>query len=83
MQDSSEWIEAQRSVQRKQGFRAHATAYLVANSAMIAGWATTGGRFWPVWPLMGWGAGLIAHYTSAYRRAIPARSIERELQRRR
>ena len=81
MKDSEERVEAERSAWRKQGFRAHALAYVVANSAMIAGWATSGGRFWPLWPLTGWGAGLLAHYASAYRRTVPERRIERELQR--
>jgi hypothetical protein len=80
---NEDWLEAERAVRRKQGFRAHLTAYVFANSAMIGGWASGGGRFWPVWPLTGWGAGLLAHYTSAYRRPISARQIERELERRR
>ena len=48
MKGSETWIDAERSVRRKQGFRAHALAYVTANSAMIAGWATSGGRFWPL-----------------------------------
>ena len=48
MKNSQTWVEAERSVRRKQGFRAHALAYAMANSAMIAGWATSGGRFWPL-----------------------------------
>jgi len=81
MKNSEAWIEAERNARRKQGVRAHALAYLTANSAMIASWATTGGRFWPLWPLTGWGAGLLAHYSSAYRRTVPERRIERELER--
>jgi hypothetical protein len=81
MNSTENLIEAERSVRRKQGFRAHALAYVIANWAMIAGWAASGGRFWPLWPLTGWGAGLLAHYTSAYRRAVPERRIERELER--
>ena len=82
MKQNEAWIEAERSVRRKQGFRAHALAHMVANSAMIAGWATSGGRFWPMWPLLGWGSGLAAHGWSVYRRGpVPARRIERELAR--
>ena len=74
--------QAEQRVRRKQGFQAHAFAYLLANTAMIAGWATSGGRFWPMWPLLGWGSGLAAHGWSVYRRgAVPARRIERELAR--
>ena len=82
MTDDEAWAEAERQVRRKQGFRAHALAYLLANTAMIAGWATSGGRFWPMWPLMGWGSGLAAHGWSAYRGGtVPERRIARELAR--
>jgi len=81
MREREAWIEAERAVRRKQGFRAHVMAYALANSAMVASWSTTGGRFWPLWPLTGWGAGLLAHGSSAYRRTVPRRRIERELDR--
>jgi 2TM domain len=82
MRNDQARAQAERRVRRKQGFRTHALAYALANSAMIAGWATTGGRFWPLWPLTGWGAGLLAHFSSAYRRnPVPERQIERELER--
>ena len=82
MKGDEAWAEAERRVRRKQGFGAHALAYLLANTAMIAGWAAGGGRFWPMWPLLGWGSGLAAHGWSVYRRgAVPARRIERELAR--
>jgi hypothetical protein len=49
---------------------------------MIAGWASSGGRFWPMWPLIGWGTGLLAHFWSTYRRGpVPLRRIEAELKR--
>ena len=34
--------------------------FLAVNLLLIAIWAVTGaGYFWPVWPLLGWGAGLL------------------------
>jgi hypothetical protein len=33
--------------------------YLVINAMLIVIWAVTGaGYFWPIWPMLGWGAGL-------------------------
>jgi len=33
--------------------------YLVINAMLIVIWALTGaGYFWPIWPILGWGAGL-------------------------
>ena len=49
------------------GHRAHVRAYLVFCAAMVVLWAVTGlGYFWPVWPIMGWGIGVVSH-TAAYR----------------
>ena len=42
--------------------RQHAASYVVVNLMLIGIWAATGaGYFWPVWPLLGWGAGLALH----------------------
>jgi hypothetical protein len=35
--------------------------FLAVNLVLIAVWAATGaGYFWPIWPLLGWGLGLMA-----------------------
>ena len=35
-------------------------AFLAVNLVLIVIWAATGaGYFWPIWPLLGWGLGLI------------------------
>jgi hypothetical protein len=43
------------------GLRHHFTAFAAVNLLLIGVWATTGGCFWPIWPLMGWGIGLGLH----------------------
>jgi hypothetical protein len=36
---------------------------------LIAIWALSGfGYFWVIWPMMGWGIGLVAHASCARRR---------------
>jgi class 3 adenylate cyclase len=44
-------------------FHIHLTVYIVVNLALVLIWAVTGaGYFWPIWPLIGWGIGVGAHY---------------------
>ncbi|MGV1007675.1 MAG: 2TM domain-containing protein [Dermatophilaceae bacterium] len=53
---------ALKSLKAKQDFRAHLTSYLVVNGFLVALWAVTGrGYFWPIWPILGWGIGLLFH----------------------
>ena len=41
---------------------AHAVRYLAVMALLVAVWALTGaGYFWPVWPMLGWGIGLLSH----------------------
>lgn len=44
--------------------RAHAVVYTAINSMLVAIWAATGaslGSFWPIWPIITWGAALGIH----------------------
>jgi 2TM domain-containing protein len=52
---------------QRKGFRIHATVFVVVQIMIFAIWALqwqTGGTGYPwfVYPLLGWGAGLAAHY---------------------
>ncbi len=41
--------------------RDHLRAYVAVNLLLVAIWALTGaGYFWPIWPILGWGIGVIA-----------------------
>jgi hypothetical protein len=59
-----------RAVQRlrKQAdFRTHIVVYLATNALLVAIWWVTGAAFfWPVFPIFGWGIGLVAHAWDAY-----------------
>jgi hypothetical protein len=49
-------------------FRAHLIVYIVTNAALWTIWFFTGrGYIWPVWPMVGWGIGLVFHYMFEYR----------------
>jgi 2TM domain len=55
-------------LKKKSEFRAHLFVYVVVNAALVAIWAMTGANFfWPVFPMLGWGIGLIFHAWDTYR----------------
>jgi hypothetical protein len=57
-------------------FRAHLVVYFVTNAALWIIWFLTGqGYVWPVWPMAGWGIGVIFHYLFDYR---PSRLLSEE-----
>ena len=49
-------------------FRAHLLVYCVMNVMFWAIWLVTGrGYPWPVWPMAGWGIGVLFQYLFDYR----------------
>ena len=57
---------AARAAAARRGVRIHLAAYLAASLLMIGIWlavAVTAGAwyFWPVWPIMGMGIGVVSH----------------------
>ena len=67
-------------------FGEHLRVFVAIQVLLLAIWAVTGaGYFWPVWPFMGWGIGLVLHgvcdagkersWASASRRAPRRRAI--------
>ena len=72
-----------RRIKGKREFWGHLAVYLVVNAGLIVIWAmTSGGYFWPVWPILGWGIGVAAHAASVYAgpSEISEAQIDRELQ---
>ena len=53
---------ARKRVEEKKGFISHLVVYIVVNIGLILIWAfTSRGYPWFIWPLGGWGIGLIFH----------------------
>jgi hypothetical protein len=51
-------------------FRSHLFVYCIVIGALWIIWFFTGSRYiWPVWPMVGWGIGLVFHYVFEYRSA--------------
>lgn len=46
---------------KRRGFGIHLRAYIAVNILLVGVWAFTGGPFWPVFSILGWGIGLSAH----------------------
>lgn len=52
-------------------FIEHARSYVLVNALLVAIWTLTmfGGYFWPMWPMLGWGIGLVAHAMATFNRS--------------
>lgn len=49
-------------------FRRHLVVYFIVIGVFWLIWYVTGGGYlWPVWPMAGWGIGVIFHYVFDYR----------------
>ncbi len=72
-----------RQILKRRAFMVHAAVFAAVNAMLIGIWALAGGGFpWFLFPLMGWGIGLVAHGATAYLLAHPNDIVlEREQQR--
>ena len=82
-------VPEEREVRR--GFSTHLTSYVLVMVLLVAIWALTGAEyFWPAWPALGWGIGIVADFMrtrqevdeirsapAEERPAVAARSAER------
>ena len=67
MSEEQIYEEAKKRVEEKRGFRTHAIVYAVINAFLALIWWLTGGGFpWFVFPLAGWGIGLLFHGLGVY-----------------
>jgi hypothetical protein len=81
--------QAIKRIKAKRDFRVHLLCYVLVNSVLVIIWAfVSAGRegdqafFWPIFPMLGWGFGIVMHGYNVYRRdAITESQIAREMQR--
>jgi hypothetical protein len=68
--DQKLWEEAEA----RAGFKRHLLSYVIVNLFLVGIWyLSTGGNtkhFWPIWPMFGWGIGLLFHYLGVYQRNL-------------
>ena len=73
-----------RLAKKRVGFRNHIAMYIVCNMFFLGVWFFTGrplseeGFPWPVFPMFGWGVGILFHFLSAFVFVNKLTSIERE-----
>ena len=83
--DTREQAPRERAVQqlkKRRDFHGHVLIYVLVNAFLVGIWAVTDahGFFWPVFPIGGWGIGLIMNAWDAYwRREITDKDIQREM----
>jgi hypothetical protein len=82
-EESDEREQAKKRLQAKRDFRQHLTVYVIVNIGLVVIWAlTSGGYFWPIWPILGWGIGVSMHGWQTYgQRPITEADIQREIER--
>ena len=62
LEQSPEYQAARRQVQRLRGFYAHLAVYLAVNAGLLViNLYTAPERLWVMWPLAGWGLGVLIH----------------------
>ena len=58
---------------KRASFKSHFTIHLIMSAFFWLLWYLTGAKIhngegipWPVWPMLGWGIGVLFHYIGAY-----------------
>jgi hypothetical protein len=75
---------AVRQLKKRRDFHAHLLVYVLVNAALVAVWALTssGGFFWPVFPMVFWGIGVVMNGWDVYRgEDFDEDAIRREMER--
>lgn len=82
MIDSERRAAALARLEAKKDFRTHVAVYVIVNAMLVVIWLMSGqGYFWPVWPILGWGVGLVLHgWNVFYERPISEEDIRREME---
>jgi hypothetical protein len=72
-----------RRADQKLAFRSHLFAYVLVNAGLVGiNLITSPDYWWFVWPMLGWGLGLLAHGVTVYvdGESMRDRLIEQELE---
>jgi hypothetical protein len=74
---------AVRQLRKQSDFRSHLLIYVLVNLFLVVIWFMSGASFfWPVFPIFGWGIGLLAHWWDAYRGdGLSEDRIQRQMER--
>jgi len=65
--DEKAYKRAERKVKARLGFYSHSATYVLVNLFLfIINLVTSPETLWFIWPLLGWGIGLVAHFLSVF-----------------
>ena len=75
--------QAIERLKKKRDFKTHVLMYVTVNAFLVVIWAISdSGFFWPIFPILGWGIGVIANAWDVYgRKPISEDEIRREVDR--
>lgn len=71
-------------LKKKRDFRTHLVVYVLVNAFLVLIWAMTtpDGVFWPVFPMVGWGIGVVMNAWDVYfADEFSEETIQREIER--
>ena len=71
-QDRIKIARAKRRVAVMKGFYVHLLVFVLVVAGLFAINAATGGAWWVLWVLFGWGTGVVAHALAVFGRAPQA-----------
>ena len=68
MSEQELYEKAKKRVEEKKGFFIHFTTYILVNILLVLIWAfpAGGGYPWFLWPLGGWGIGILFHFLGVF-----------------
>ncbi|TET41886.1 MAG: 2TM domain-containing protein [Dehalococcoidia bacterium] len=86
MSEEEIYRKAREKVEEKKGFYVHFIVYILVNILLIIIWAATGAGFpWFIFPLGGWGIGVLFHFLGVFvfsrQTSWERREIEKEVER--
>jgi len=87
MSEEKIYEEARKRVEEKKGFFIHFAVYIIVNILLVLIWATTGAGSppWFIYPLGGWGIGILFHFLGVFvfsrRTGWERKEIEKEVER--
>jgi hypothetical protein len=71
-------------LKKRRDFRGHVLVYVLVNSFLVVIWAITNdhGFFWPIFPIAGWGIGVVMNAWDVYwRPEITEEDVQHEMER--
>lgn len=86
MPEEEIYRKARERVEEKKGFYIHLIVYILVNIMLIIIWVVTGAGFpWFIFPLGGWGIGILFHFLGIFvfsqRTGWERRQVEKEVER--